>query len=255
MASVSARSPHEVLGISPGASELEIKAAYKRQAQRHHPDKHGSDPGAHARFQEIQGAYAQLTQRSAVSSGMPPTANFDDLFAEFFRSAGHRPAVRRVEIALTLEEVFGPVVRQLSLPDGRQVEARFPMGIDHGDRVSLWADGQAVSGWEAVVRMVPHASYQRQGADLLGKMFLSYAQLVLGGPLKLTVFGQEIEGILPAGLPPGHRLRLPGRGMPFAPGQQGDLYLEIALEMPSKLTAVQRKALEAFDRKLHPAPK
>ena len=44
--------PYKVLGVKQGASEEEVKKAYRKQAMKHHPDK-GGDP---EKFKEIQGA-------------------------------------------------------------------------------------------------------------------------------------------------------------------------------------------------------
>jgi len=50
--------PHHVLGVPRGASEADIKRAYRALAKRHHPD---AGPGPVARFLEIQAAYEALT--------------------------------------------------------------------------------------------------------------------------------------------------------------------------------------------------
>lgn len=71
----SARSPHEVLGIRPGALEAEIKKAYKALALKHHPDRNPDDrEGAERRFKEVSAAYAALTGGSGgggASAGGP----------------------------------------------------------------------------------------------------------------------------------------------------------------------------------------
>jgi hypothetical protein len=59
------RTPYEILGISPGASKEEIRAAYRRLANQYHPDKvthlgKEFQDLADQRFKEIQGAYRQL---------------------------------------------------------------------------------------------------------------------------------------------------------------------------------------------------
>ena len=55
--------PYAVLGLERGCGEGEVRAAYKRQAMRWHPDKHagrGSEAEANARFQEVSAAHAVL---------------------------------------------------------------------------------------------------------------------------------------------------------------------------------------------------
>ena len=55
-----ARDLYEVLGLQRGASEDEIKKAYRRLAREHHPDVNG-DPAAEVRFKEVAGAYEILS--------------------------------------------------------------------------------------------------------------------------------------------------------------------------------------------------
>jgi len=51
------RDPYEILGVPKGASEAEIKKAFRSLAKKHHPDKHAGDKDAQKKFQEISGAY------------------------------------------------------------------------------------------------------------------------------------------------------------------------------------------------------
>ena len=52
--------PHRVLGVSPGASQEEIKRAYRQKAKENHPDLHPDDPNATAKMNEINEAYDML---------------------------------------------------------------------------------------------------------------------------------------------------------------------------------------------------
>ncbi len=76
--------PYQVLGVSPGADQDEIKKAYRQKAKENHPDLHPDDPGATARMNEINEAYdmlmhpekyqgrrAQEQQRQEYRSGDP----------------------------------------------------------------------------------------------------------------------------------------------------------------------------------------
>ncbi len=64
------RDPHAVLGIEPGASPTQIKAAWRRLARQHHPDLIGDDPAASRvatrQMAEINEAYAALTRADGV---------------------------------------------------------------------------------------------------------------------------------------------------------------------------------------------
>jgi curved DNA-binding protein CbpA len=64
--------PYKVLGIPHSATDAEIRAAYRTQVQRHHPDHNGGSPESTRRFEEVQEAYAmirKLQQRTGTGTG------------------------------------------------------------------------------------------------------------------------------------------------------------------------------------------
>ncbi len=54
--------PYKVLGVNPGASDEEIKKAYRTLAKKYHPDLHPNDPAASAKMNEINAAYDILSK-------------------------------------------------------------------------------------------------------------------------------------------------------------------------------------------------
>ena len=60
--------PYKVLGITPGATEEEIKKAYKQMSKKYHPDMHMNDPDKEMyeeKFKEVQQAYDMLTKKQS----------------------------------------------------------------------------------------------------------------------------------------------------------------------------------------------
>ena len=60
--------PYQVLGVSPGASDEEIKKAYRRLAKKYHPDRNPGDAEAARKMQEINAAYEQIKDPQAYTS-------------------------------------------------------------------------------------------------------------------------------------------------------------------------------------------
>lgn len=72
--------PYETLDVSPSASDEELRAAYRRLVQLHHPDHNGGSAASTRRFEEIQEAYAQVRQRrdgAGAARQAPPRATAD----------------------------------------------------------------------------------------------------------------------------------------------------------------------------------
>ena len=174
---------YDTLGVSPDADSHALKAAYKKAALRHHPDRHGhaSKASAQRRFEQINEAYKCLSdpeQRRRHDQGLAG--------ASLGGQSPHwtsRP-LRKVEVRLrcTLEELGGwrPVHIDLSatelvalFPPGRQQVYRLFLkpGSAVGDALHVPLHGLGV---DLAVRLDvrPHPRFERQGGDLLTTLSL-----------------------------------------------------------------------------------
>jgi hypothetical protein len=67
--------PYQTLGVNRSVSDAELRAAYRRLVQQHHPDHNGGSAESARRFEEVQDAYAQvLGQRKGHAQPPPPRA-------------------------------------------------------------------------------------------------------------------------------------------------------------------------------------
>jgi curved DNA-binding protein CbpA len=61
--------PYRTLGVKPGVSDAELRAAYRRLVQLHHPDHNGGSQESARRFEEVQDAYARVLKLRGGSGG------------------------------------------------------------------------------------------------------------------------------------------------------------------------------------------
>jgi curved DNA-binding protein CbpA len=92
----------EVLGVEPGCSDADLKAAYKALARNCHPDKNPGDAGAHGRFIEVQAAYETLTDPENYWT-IHSFRNFPEQFKDLVRKCEHNRQIRE-QTARALEK-------------------------------------------------------------------------------------------------------------------------------------------------------
>ncbi|NHT74768.1 molecular chaperone DnaJ [Rhizobiaceae bacterium CRRU44] len=136
----------------------------------------------------------------------------------------------------------------------RSLSVNIPAGIEDGTRIRLSGEGEAglrggPSGDLYIFLSVkPHEFYQRDGADLYCSVPISMTTATLGGKFDVqTLDGTKSRVTVPEGTQAGKQFRLKGKGMPVLRSTQvGDLYIQIGIETPQKLTKRQRELLEEF---------
>jgi molecular chaperone DnaJ len=104
------------------------------------------------------------------------------------------------------------------------------------------ADARAPAGdLLVVVRAAPDARFERRGADLWRLQEIAAADAVLGGEIKVPTLEGEIAVKVPPGTQPDSQLRLRGKGLPrFGARGRGDLYVQLAVRLPERLSAEER---------------
>jgi molecular chaperone DnaJ len=136
----------------------------------------------------------------------------------------------------------------------RLLSVKIPPGIEDGMQLRLTGEGSGgLNGGPAgdlyvLVRLREHTMFARNGGDLYCDLPVSFPHLALGTELEVPVLGGTAKLKVPSGSQPGQVLRLRGRGMPrLRERGHGDACYRLLLEVPHKLNAKQREALEAFE--------
>jgi len=220
---------YKTLGLERGASEEEVRKAYRKLARKYHPDV-SKEPDADQRMREIneandvlrdkekRAAYDQLADHVA-RGGSPdgsfrPPPNWDEGF-EFHRGPNQGPA-DHADFSEFFSSMFGAAERRGA--ERRNYRAR---GEDHHAAIEIALE-DALNGAEREITL------RSQELDAEGRP-----------EFKTRTLSVKI----PPGVHPGQYIRLAGQGMPGHGGESaGDLYLEVRIA-PHKLYRVEDRDL------------
>jgi molecular chaperone DnaJ len=132
----------------------------------------------------------------------------------------------------------------------RTLEVGIPAGVDSGTRLRMAGQGEpGTNGGPPgdlyiFLEVKEHAFFERRGADLYYTLPISFPQAALGAAVKIPTLQGEQELEIPEGTQSGQIFRQKGKGLPNPHGGRGDLYVNIRVVVPSKVSRDQRRMLE-----------
>ncbi|MCK0196908.1 molecular chaperone DnaJ [Ancylobacter sp. 6x-1] len=138
----------------------------------------------------------------------------------------------------------------------RTLKVAIPAGVEDGTRIRLGNEGEAGArggppgDLYIFLSILPHEFFQRDGADLFCRVPISMVQAAVGGGVEVpTIDGDKTKVKIPEGTQTGKRFRLTGKGMPVLRTRNfGDMYVQVVVETPQKLTKRQRELLMEFEK-------
>ncbi|MEZ5417898.1 MAG: J domain-containing protein [Vicinamibacterales bacterium] len=245
-----------LLGVKRGASDGDIRRAYRRLARQYHPDINPGDREAAARFRDISRAYETLADPdrrrrydagdlpAAAPAAAPgfagfdfsprvhaePSTTFGDLFAGAILAATDRRPVRGADVHVTLEvsleDIAAGARRRVSVHRLAACRACAGAGV-----VRTSADDCVVCDGQGVTRVKRGHMIFTQPCDrcdgLGARVRVTCAQCGWEG---LEPRGEVLEVDVPPGTPHGAVLRLEGHGHAGRHGgRPGDVFVTIAV--------------------------
>ncbi|MGV1017372.1 MAG: molecular chaperone DnaJ [Fluviibacter phosphoraccumulans] len=266
---MSKRDYYEILGVNKGASDDELKKAYRRLAMKYHPDRNPDDKSAEAQFKEAKEAYEILTdpnKRAAYDqyghAGVDPSMghggfgggaggfDFGNIFEEIFRGGGgggfgggggrggrsqvYRGADLRYDLEISLEEAAKGSQTRIRIP----TETNCTTCKGSGAKAGTSAKTCGTCKGSGQVRMQQGFFSVQQSCPHChgsGKVIEDPCTDCHGRGRKRENKTLEIK--IPAGVNEGDRIRLSGEGEAGVNGgPSGDLYVQISLRQHELFT-------------------
>jgi len=249
---------YQILGVSKGASDADIKKAYRVLARKHHPDVDKSE-GAHERFKEINEAYQVLSDsrkrqaydqfgHSAFEQGSPfggagaqngwqqgpggytyRTYTSGGQPFEGFDFGGFSDPFDIFEMMFGGSSPFGQRARasrySLILTFQEAVRGVTKEVEIEGKRMKIKIPAGVDDGSEIkfgdvyiVCQVKNDPNFTRRGYDIFANVDVPFVRAALGGTIEVLTIDGSVKVRLPSGTQPGTQIRLRGKGIPHLRG-------------------------------------
>lgn len=248
--------PYDVLGVNKGSSQEEVKKAYRKLAQKFHPDKHKDGPEkeeAEKKFKEIQAAYEQITNPKASnqnngngfwsswSSNGHPT-DMEEILRAFQQAHQQRRSVPMVNVRLTLTEAYHGKKIMLNIEGNSisyQIRPGFPPGVAFADEIPVGEGTKQINVRIDIVndgrfafRQVGSYDGVNFSGDLETQVDVDALDILNGGWITVNDFlGESLQVRVPSGFAPGQLLKVAGKGYYNWQGQghtdRGHMFLHV----------------------------
>jgi DnaJ-class molecular chaperone len=261
---------YTILGVPKGASDAEIKKAYRKLAGQHHPDKGGDT----AKFQEIQSAYETLSdpvKRQQHDNPSPFGQGFHghpngfefhfggggphDIFEQFFNQGfGANPFQRHaqprrnkdlrinitISLASTLEQQRKTISVQTTKGDRYNVDVDIPRGINDGTTIKYSQMGDNMfetltrGDLYVIISVQADTRFELHGINLLTNLEIDSIDAMLGTEKSIQgVDGREFSIKIPQGCQHSSKFGLQGQGLyQMNTTHRGDLIVNVIVKTP-----------------------
>ena len=159
-------------------------------------------------------------------------------------------------MTISLEESVKGGERQFSLKGERGTESisvKIPAGVSDGSKLRLAGKGRQYGRQRGnlyiKIDVAPHPYIKREGDNLIMKMDIDVSTALLGGSVEIQTLDGQRSVKVPPGARSGQKIRIKGAGAKrMKHAGAGDLYLEIGISVPNKLTPRQKKIAQELKK-------
>lgn len=207
----------------------------------------------------------------------PKGSRFGDFFGSGMRNAQQEESTQEYTLELTLEEAVSGTSRTIQMPTTltcdichgsgwightvcntcrgtghinktTSIEVNIPAGVKNGSKIR-------VENFYLVVKILPHKYFEVNGADLTEKIPISITEAVLGAEIDVPTLKGKLSVKIPPLTQTGKKLRLAGYGIPSVKGKSGDLYIEIKVMAPEKVSNKEKELFEELSKVMKDNPR
>jgi molecular chaperone DnaJ len=136
----------------------------------------------------------------------------------------------------------------------RTIDAKVPAGVEDGTRIRFAGAGEVgqfggpAGDLYVVLHVKEHPFFEREGNDLHCVVPVSVTQAAVGAEIQVPTMDGQHALRIPEGTQPGTTFRIRNKGVPVLNGHgKGDLFVEVRVQIPTKLTKRQRDLLQELD--------
>jgi curved DNA-binding protein len=266
------KSLYTTLEVAPGASEAEIKKAYRKLARQYHPDVN-KDPKAEEKFKEINAAYEVLSDKEKrakydqfgdsmfggqnfhdFARGQGGNVDLDDILRNIFGQGGggfggggfggfggggfgggmNLDIDANVTVPFAVAVLGGKHSIGLS---GESFDIKIPAGIKSGEKLRVRGKGKKhgaqVGDLYLRIDVAPNPEYEREGDNLVKTFNVPLYAALFGGKVAIQTLEKEVTLKVPENTKNGQRFRLKEMGvLNRQTNVRGDLYLRANIVLP-----------------------
>ena len=261
---------YEILGVSKGATQSDIKKAYRKLSKMYHPDMEDGDDD---KFKKINEAYSVLGDEEKRKQYDNPSRSFEDLFgnfsgndifSDFFNRGGFshrktRGSDIKVDLTITVKDCMLGGEKEVTYyrmspnfnEEKRTIRFKIPKGADDGMMFRIAGGGNFGGNTPGdliiIVNVGSDGEYDREGMNLIYYQTINPVEILLGKTIEIDLFTTKIRLNVPSCVDVNVPMRVRGKGFQTRYGR-GDLYVKFKVVSPKQLSDYEYRLVEELKK-------